>query len=63
MINGAYKPNTIRAMLNQQRTMNPGVLQAAKQLIELRNNGKIQQSPNAGYKREIKSINIINTNK
>jgi hypothetical protein len=42
MINGAYRPNTIGAMLNQHRTMNPGVLQAAKELIEIINQGKTQ---------------------
>lgn len=40
MVNGAYRPNTIRAMLNQKRTMNPGVLQEAKRLIEIINQGK-----------------------
>jgi len=42
MVNGAYKPNTIKAMMNQQRTMNPGVLQEAKRLIEIINQGKTQ---------------------
>ena len=44
MINGAYKPNTIKAMMNQQRTMNPGVLQAAKELIDIINKGKTDQN-------------------
>lgn len=42
MVNGAYKPNTIKAMMNQQRTMNPGVLQESKRLIEIINQGKTQ---------------------
>jgi len=44
MVNGAYKPNTIKAMMNQQRTMNPGVLQEAKRLIEIINQGKPNQN-------------------
>lgn len=63
MINGAYKPNTIKAMINQQRTMNPGVLQAAKQLVEINNNSNIPQKENAGYKREVVSMKIINRTK
>jgi hypothetical protein len=37
MLNGAYKPNTIKAMMNQHRTMSPAVLQEAKRLIEIIN--------------------------
>lgn len=46
MVNGAYKPNTIKAMLNQQRTMNGGVLQAAKELIEIVNQGNTKPNEN-----------------
>jgi hypothetical protein len=42
MINGAYKPATIGAMLNQHRTMNPGVLQAAQELIDIINQANTQ---------------------
>lgn len=34
MINGEYKANTIRAMINQKRKMQDVVLEAAKKLIE-----------------------------
>lgn len=34
MINGAYKANTIRAMLNGSRTMKTIVFEAAKKLAE-----------------------------
>lgn len=46
MINGKYKPGTIAAMLNQHRTMNPGVLQAAKELIDIINQGKTKHNEN-----------------
>lgn len=63
MINGVYKPNTIKAMINQQRTMNPGVLQAAKQLIEINNNSNTPKPDNAGYKREVVSMKLTNKTK
>jgi len=63
MINGAYAPNTIKAMINQQRTMNPGVLQAAKVLCELNDKSKFQNSDNSGYKRQINKVRIINQSK
>jgi len=37
MLNGAYKANTVKAMINQQRTMKPAVLDAAKKLIKIIN--------------------------
>ena len=37
LLNGALKPNTVKAMMNQQRTMKPEVLEAAKKLIEMIN--------------------------
>jgi len=37
MLNGAYKPNTVKAMINQERTMSPAVLLEAKRLIEIIN--------------------------
>lgn len=37
MVNGAYTPLTIKAMMNQRRTMNPGVFQEAKRLVEIMN--------------------------
>lgn len=46
MVNGAYKPNTIKAMFNMARTMNPGVLQEAKRLIEIINQGKTKPNEN-----------------
>jgi hypothetical protein len=46
MVNGAYRPRTIAAMLNQDRTMNTGVLQEAKRLIEIINQGKTKPNEN-----------------
>ena len=40
MVNGSYKPVTIRAMLKKKRTMNPGVLQEAELLISTIDNLK-----------------------
>lgn len=60
MINGAYKPNTIKAMINQQRTMNPGVFQAAKSVIELMKSGENMPSEISGYNRQVSVSIIIN---
>ena len=40
MVHGAYTPGTIKQMLNGWRSINPGVLQAAKELIDIINQAK-----------------------
>jgi len=44
MLNGAYKANTVKAMINQQRTMKPAVLEAAQKLIEIINPTNTEQN-------------------
>ena len=56
MINGAYAPNTIKAMLNQQRKMNPGVLDAAKCVVEILQQGKELPLNVTGYKRQVQLV-------
>lgn len=46
MVNNAYKPQTIKAMLNGNRTINPGVFQEAKRLVEIMNPNTLENETN-----------------